>query len=355
MNDSTPNSNESSNSLSEQISEQISEKPKSSAKSRGKTIFKIVLGLAISAGLLALVLSRMDSGAALARLDQLNINWLFAAAAASFGVLLSRTLRFFALTDRSTPVQVGLATALQNFINRVTPLRLGELSLPYLLHLQSGEIPGKTLCQLLLVRMVEFWLAALCVLAGTLLHFDLGNMTYTLSAVLVVMTAALVAFRPLLRFAARVGRAICEKLPNSGLIRFLQKMIRQVDEASNEKLSTGRLVALLVGSASVIGLQAATFYSIMAAFGVFPSLAQILIGASVAHVAGGLPILSVGTIGPHETAWTLAFVAVGLVKDDAIFTGLATQLVTLGFAAFFGVIAWLWFSARQSRAQKSAK
>jgi len=77
------------------------------------------------------------------------------------------------------------------------------------------------------------------------------------------------------------------------------------------------------------------------AFDLDLSVSQIIVGASLGQVAGSLPLPSVGSIGTHETGWTTGFVWVGVPLSDAALTGIGTQVVTLAFAALFGLPAWL--------------
>ena len=71
-------------------------------------------------------------------------------------VLLARGLRFRVLTTRAGLVTVTAAIGVHNFLVRIIPFRLGELSLPYLLARQ--EPLTRTLLSLVLVRLLELWM-----------------------------------------------------------------------------------------------------------------------------------------------------------------------------------------------------
>mgnify|MGYP000185686923 CR=1 FL=1 len=57
--------------------------------------------------------------------------------------------------------------------------------------------------------------------------------------------------------------------------------------------------------------------------------------------AGALPVISVGSVGTHETGWVAGFVWVGMAVPDAMLTGLFTQVTTLSFAVLFAIPATL--------------
>lgn len=305
-------------------------------------LIKAFLGILISAVLLGFILSRLDIAKAAERLRNADPAWLLAAFGASLSVLAARALRFWCLTVHATFIQTTRAVALQNFINRIMPLRLGELSLPYFLHKQAAEIPGEALSNLVLVRLVEIWVVCVTVLIGAFAYFGGDQMNPAwLIAALLIMSAVLWFYRPLLSFGSHLAQWIAQKCgfkEDSKAMGFL----KQIHRTATEGRFDGRQKAIIfLGSVAVVALQAVNFWAIMKACGVSPSLPQAMIGTSIAHVAGGLPVLSVGTIGPHETSWVLAFMWVGLNKDDAILTGVATQVVTLAFAALYALIAWI--------------
>ena len=61
---------------------------------------------------------------------------------------------------------------------------------------------------------------------------------------------------------------------------------------------------------------------------------------------GSLPLPTVGNVGTHETGWTLGFQAMGVSLQDAVVTGVASGLITLGFAVVFAIPAGLLHIAR---------
>ena len=306
---------------------------------------RITLGLLVSTGLLTLAVSSLDTDTAIARLQQADGRWLLAAFGVSVLVLLARALRFTLLCERSPFSVVTPVIAAQNFLTRVTPLRLGELSLPYLLHRTTGEAPAATLVSLLLVRLVE-----LCVLIGLVVGAGLAwfgtqeaATTLVLGGVLTLMIAALVFFRPLLTFGVRLFAAVVRRLGLDG-IGLVQKVQRQLTQAAEgeHQLDARRRWALAGGTVLVLGLQLLLYDTLLRACGLHLDWRQVVVGSTAAQVVGALPVITVGSLGTHETGWTAGFVWVGLGWTDAVLTGLVTQVVTLAFAGLFALPAWAW-------------
>lgn len=53
-----------------------------------------------------------------------------------------------------------------------------------------------------------------------------------------------------------------------------------------------------------------------------------------------------GSIGTHETGWVAGFAWVGVPISEAALTGVATQVVTLVYAALFAGPAWWYYTRR---------
>ncbi|MCB9526296.1 MAG: flippase-like domain-containing protein [Myxococcales bacterium] len=315
---------------------------------------RIALGLAVSAGLLAAILAGVDGEAAWARLRQADGLWLVISFLVSAAVLWARGLRFWGLSSQSSLGTVTAAIALQNALTRVTPLRLGELSLPYALHRVAGEPAAPALVHLVLVRLVELWVLTCAATVAGLIWFGAGPGGQgiaggVLLGGLAVMTAALAFFRPLLAWAVRLATALAGRLGLDGKPAVGKALAALAQAADGSNRLDGRRRRWLVGGTlAVMALQFILYYALLRACGLDLAPAQVVVGSAGAQVAGALPVVSVGSLGTHETGWTAAMTWVGLGFTDAVISGLFTQLVTLVFAAVFVPAAW-WGLARAQR------
>ncbi len=310
---------------------------------------RALLALLVSGGLLAAVLWGVDTSAAWARITGADPRWLLASFGVSFVVLIARGLRFRVLTSRANAVQVTTAVALQNFLVRVTPFRLGELSLPYLLHREADEPAGEALVSLLLVRVLELWLLLVAAIASAVAWFGDTSGQAAAVGVLLVLTTALFAFRTWLRAGTAVAQRIAAR---TGLDRVdvVRRGFDQLEQAvsENARLTSAQRWGTGVGTVIVVALQFVLYGCLVKACGLDLHPLQLIVGATAAQVAGALPVLTVGSVGTHESGWTLAFVALGVGLTDAVTSGLFTQLVTLAFAAVFALPAW-WLTAHSDR------
>lgn len=310
----------------------------------------VVLGVLTSLGLLALVLAQLDLSAALIRLRGIDLGGLTLALGAALVVLLARGLRFWALTTRSGVAQVVAAIAVQNFLTRVTPLRLGELSLPYTLKRVADEPAAEALVALALVRLVEIWVLGMFALGGAVIVFGgeeaLGPLWWTLG----LSSALLLTFR---FWASLAVRALAWGLARVGLdqIEKIRRPLHKLSAAVEEGARYGRRAwaALLGGTVAVMSAQLLLFGALISACGVEVSPAQLVVGVSGAAIASALPLLTVGSVGTLEAGWAAAFVWVGLGLEEAVLTGVVAQVLTLLFAALFAAPASWWLGRRSGQ------
>ena len=312
---------------------------------------RIALGLAVSGGLLALVLWPLDLAQAWARARAASPAALGLALGASLLVLIARSVRFHALTAGATRGQVIAAIAVQNFLLRITPLRAGELSLPWLLRQASGESAARTLVALVLVRLADLCVLLVAAMAAGLAWFGAGEggTLVALAVGAVALLLALIRFRQVVRLLLRLARgtASLARVHDKAVVR---KVFSRLDEAlaDGERLTRRQWLTVAIGTLVVATLQFALFAALLAAFGSTPDLRQLVVGASLAQITGALPVTTVGSFGTHEAGWIGGFVWVGMPLQEAALTAVATQVVTLAFAGLFAAPA-AWRLAATSR------
>jgi uncharacterized protein (TIRG00374 family) len=311
--------------------------------------WRIAAAFAVSGGLLAILLSTLDLHTLGQRVASVDLRYVAASFGASVWVLLARGLRFHALATRS-PRRLTLAvTAVQNFLNRVTPMRLGELSLPYLLSRHAGEPVGSSLVALLLARLLDLWVMWTVALGGALIVFGLdarAHLGWTLAAV-VALSAALIGLRWWLARAVRFARwcAVRLRLDQASAVR---RGLSGLDAAVEDvgRVAGRRRLAVVAWSLAIQAGQYVLYGLLLRAFGVVLPPEKIVVGVTIASAVGSLPVGSVGSVGTHETAWVAGFLWVGLPLEDAVVTGIATQVLTLAYATIFALPAWLGLHRR---------
>ena len=314
---------------------------------------RIAAAVAVSVGLLVLVLGRLDAVEALSHARTFDPRWLAVAAVCSLSTLILRAQRFHALAEKATFDVVLCAVAVQNFLVRVTPLRAGEMGLPLVLQQHAGEPAVRTWVNLLLVRLLELWMLLLLGFGAMLAYLGPGGafrLVGTLS-LLVGTTVLVLGFRRwlglALRLALRLGAAL-GAAPEGRVVGTLERLGVAVQDT--ERLGRSERLRLALGTAAVAASQFALYGALLAIFDVRPGLLAVLVGGTAAQLASAVPIPSVGNVGPLEAAWVAGFTWVGVDLDAAVVTAVGCQVITLAFAAVFALGAWVYL-ARRARAR----
>jgi hypothetical protein len=320
---------------------------------RETRLLRATLAFAVSGGLLWFILSKIDLDAAIGSLRSASSGWIFFAALCSFVVLLLRTLRFQLLATRTPTLTLGAAVAVQYFLLRVTPMRLGDFSLPVLLARYADEPPAHTLVSLLITRLAELWVVVLTGIIAVIAAFGTTGMdriAFGIPAVIAV-SALIATFGAWMRLGGRVAMAVSQWPPLRERV-LLQRLNFQLQAAISERsrLTNARWAAVLVMSAGVVIAQYACFASLMVAFQVRLPLAESVVGVSVAYLVSSAPFVTVGTIGTFEAGWVLGFTWVGLALETAILTAVASQVMTLVFTSIQALCGWAVLQRLRSRA-----
>lgn len=308
----------------------------------------------VSAAVLALLLGQLDWDRSWRAVREASGGWLLVAIAWSAAIVAARGLRW-RLIHPEVPLAVGTAAiSVQTFYNRIAPMRLGELSLPILLRRHAGTDVARPLVLLVLVRIVELAVALGLIVVAAVAGGRASQAGYlaALIGLIAVVAAVLLWFRQVMQLAVRLAGALTRwtRLDRISAVRGgLAGLERTV--ASDARLDRARRIGLLAWTVGLQGMQIAAFDAILRAFGVALDPIPLVQGAAVALAGPALPLPSVGSIGTLEASWVAGFVWVGVSLDQAVLTGVATQLVTLAFAALVALPSWLYLVRRSAAAR----
>lgn len=310
-------------------------------------LVRSIAAVVVSAGLLALLLARLELGPALERFVGADPRAVAVAGLFSLVVLLLRALRFSALTRSAGLGVTTPAIAIQVFLNRITPLRLGELSLPLLLQRHGGETFSGALLGLLFVRLLDLAILVWAVALSVAVRPE-GAGAWSLAAASLVLVVVLGTFRHWVGGLVRLLARATAPLAGRRLARIPAAVERLAAAAGEIRRLDGKgHAAVALSSLGIFLGQTAMFGAILAAYGIRLPALDLIRGAAVAQGGAALPIAAVGTVGTQEAAWVAGYAWVGVPLQDAIVTGVAAQLFTLAFAALFALPAWTWLSLRR--------
>jgi len=292
----------------------------------------------------------------------LELRWLWLGALASLVIWLLRAARLWGLGLCTARVALKVV-ACHGGLLRVTPMRLGELSLPYLLkrwaevpHAHSGALLiWLRLCELIILcaaTLISLWLSsALGAQLNELSAATLSAQRAWLSLGLICALAALASLSRLIRPLLSVGLSLMERL--SGALS-LTRLTKRLEALSAElellpELPWRSRAWLLLMSAMIFLTQLTLFGSALWSCAVSLGLAELTLGSSCAHVAGVIPLPTLGNVGSHELGWTLGFMWVGVPREAALCSALLSQLFTLAMSLlWWGVASFISLPSQRS-------
>lgn len=314
-----------------------------------KRLLWAAVGVGISAALLVLVLRRIDLSAAWPRLMSARLGWLLAATGAALAVLLLRSARFWILA-RKAPYRLMIGVvALQNAMLRLAPFRAGEAVLPWLLH-RAGEPAAESVVSLLIIRLLDL-VAVLAAGVGAGLWWFGGSadgLLVLLGGGAVLLIAILMRLGWWLRLGVRIGRWVITRIGLDGVALF-GKIFDALDGAADQTafISRRRWIALAGLTLVHTAVHFAIYGCLLLAFDSALDLRQLVVGTAFMQITLAIPLPTLGSFGIFEAGWIAGFVWVGVPLEEAALMGVATQLITLGFAIGFALPAAAWLLARR--------
>ncbi len=311
------------------------------------------LGVAVTAVLFAWMAHAAD-------LDDLRALWrnrratpLAAAALAYSLVLVCRAIRYRATGAALSVARLFAVTSLHGFLNRVLPARGGELAYGYLVRrLGGGSFTGSML-GLVQIRILDLVaVAGICALAVVNhvgdIGLDRGDAIAVALTALVLCSAGYLAIGPLMRVGIALLRRFAPERARSGRVAtFLEHLAElSASTAATPPRVRMRLIAASLGAWISIYL---CYWWVLRGVGVELTLSTVILGASVANLASSLPVTLIGSFGTLESAWTLAFIALGINRSTAVASAWIVSLATLAFGACYAVVGWATLTRIESQ------
>jgi hypothetical protein len=232
------------------------------------------------------------------------------------------------------------AVAIQNALIRITPFRLGEFALPFMLKTFAQIDMSKGIYQLILLRLSE-----MCLLGGFLIYalFQVyaslvwQNQSIALSLIYAPLIIALVALLILMLQMKSILRWIISKLiPLHIRLKPLEKIKTHLEELKD--LAMKDWLILLFCTFMILCGQFILFDGILKLCQINLPLEKVLIGGTIAHFSNLLPLPTIGNIGTHEIGWVSAFVFLGVSQNQAMISALSGQVLTLILALVWGAL-----------------
>jgi glycosyltransferase 2 family protein len=307
-----------------------------------KLLGRIALSVALS-GFILVALFRLASPRAI---GDLLAHARPAGLALGFGLYTlgcgARAWRLRAVGLRAPARALMAVACAHQALNKVLPLRTGELFYPVLARWTGGQGMGEALIGLAYLRIIDL-VGVAALFLGTLAldrQSFLGDARLGLLASLVLLVAALAGMVWLVK-VLRLAGALAERA--LGPRPFLARARAAVERFPRLDLRAHLALAALTiaGWLLIYG----TFQALLRAFGIPLGFSRTVLGATAGVIASVQPIQGVGSFGTLEAGWALGMSLVGMDRRAAVASGIGVQLFTFLYAILLG--GWGWWALRR--------
>jgi hypothetical protein len=306
---------------------------------RRQSVLRAVVGFAISAVAIALVVGSVDVAATAEVLAGAQPGWLAVAAGFLIVDVLIRAVRWQRLLLPVVSVRFGhvLAYLLVGYLaNNVLPARLGELVRAHYLGDREGISRATALGTIVVERVVDV-MVVVAIAAVAILVLSVRGIV----AGAVLVGAALAA---LLAVALAIG-IVAHRLPGAERLAAAAERWPRVPEVAS-RLREGLAVAgrprtlleALALSAIAWGATLLAFAAVGQAVGLELTIGQASLLASGVALAAAIPS-GPASLGTYELAAVRIGQAVGVAAEPALAIGLLTHVLVLAITSVGGLVA----------------
>jgi uncharacterized membrane protein YbhN (UPF0104 family) len=316
-----------------------------------RRVLRLVLGAAITAALAGLIAAALPSGDVAAAMRSVDPLWFGPLAGAYALTFVFRAARFRALGLRLPLVPLTGVATIHQFMNRILPLRAGELALPVLARRLCGTSMTEGLALVALGHLLDLafialaFLAALLAVPGARAAIGPAGTALVAAAIPVLLAAYLALPSAGSAAARRIAERLAPAHPRAaeGFARAARTL------ADLRSVSRTAFLAAAFWTALQWAATFALFWAAVAAVGIDAGPAEVVLGSTAAVLAAVLPIGGIGTFGTLEGGWAAGFILVGVAEGPAWASAFVMSGTTFLVALAGSAVAWAALRGRRPR------
>lgn len=308
----------------------------------GRLLVRFIVSLLFSFTILFLLLRPIRWQDLLALQHQLDWKWVVVGALTYWAEVTLVGIRAAILLS-TYGVQPGiivlLVSNLHNFINKITPARMGELSFPILLRRYAQVSYKKALAALIVARLADFYTVFFVAPISLILFREAREWSYrnwpwlfTIVgfASLVVIMFTKYAY-PITDYVEQFSLALkCRKL--SFLLNLWRDLCSLIDSSIRKRLLPVGIYSLFIWL-----LLYCTFVALGKAMNIGIPSRYFLVSGTLAILGTMIPINGMGHFGGLEAGWVLGLMLVGTTYVSAVTSAVGISLLVTLFALLIAV------------------
>lgn len=294
--------------------------------------------LILSILLIGFLLSLIDVGPLVEKIKNIDLRYYLIALGLYCGGYIVRALRVKIFFAKETTFKFLIFISVQQFLNRVLPLRMGEFFFPILLKKMFTIDYSNGLGKLFLIRIMDM---LSIVVTFLLLSFAVGNkIEFSLKifsvAALILLVVGLLMLPKILILITDWLKA--RKTQNN----FMVKVGDFINNTSNAlSIGQAKYYQLFLLSVADKFINFLVAYMIMLGLGYNLSLFLLACAFTLSGFTEILPVNSIGSFGTTELGWAGALIYFGQATDVSVSSGLGFNIISFSFTLLLGVIGFI--------------
>lgn len=313
-------------------------------------LFRLLITILITAAFIYFLIKNLNINDFKELINNSNIYMLVLAFFIFLFVYLVRSLRIIYLFDIKFKElnNIFYIVARHYLLNKILPVKIGELSLVYFLKEERNIKYSKGLASLIFLRLLDALVVPLFFIIAVLINIswsaDSGNMFIFIFAILTFIVFLLLYIY--LGKILKLFLKILELLPMR--IKFLKKDIYS-NLLGNYKRFLGEIDIFLKYRANykIITLTilnrvliTTAFFILFLSFKINISFVSFIIGSTLSTITEFLPISGLGSFGAFEAGWTLGFTLLGYSVNQSLLTGFSINILNIIFTIIIFILGF---------------
>lgn len=309
---------------------------------QGSKIVRVLLGwgvpVLVSSGLVMLALNFADFGSLTSQLNGINPLLLLGGFLLLLLANVLRAWRFTILIGQSRLLKCYGISSIHYFLNRVLPVRAGEISLPLMFKKYFALDLTVGVSYLVFLRLLDF-LAMLILFSISLMFVEPFRPLFLLVSSFLLVLLVLLVLRPRRVLALLI--LLLNVLPWVRRATLIAKMTNFLNQAAATPVRPDFIVRLLVVSVLNWGTVYLYYFTMLNALSVKVSLANTVFATSFSSLTLLLPVSGIGNIGTFESGWAAGFFILGIAPALSIPAGFVCNIYATACTAILALIGYI--------------
>lgn len=302
-----------------------------------RNIFSWAIPALVSGGFLLIALNLTDLGSLTNQLKNINPFLLLGAFLLLLLANLLRAWRFTLLIGQSRLLKCYGISSIHYFLNRILPVRAGEVSLPFMFKKYFALDLSVGVSYLVFLRLLDF-LAMLMFFSISLMFVVPFRPLFLIVSSILLVLLVLLVLRP--RRVLALVILLLNIIPWVRRATFIGKLTNFLNQAASTPVRPDFIARLVIVSVLNWGIVYLYYFTMLNTLSVKVDIAETVFATSFSSLTLLLPISGVGNIGTFESGWAAGFFLLGIAPAVSIPAGFVCNIYATACTAILALLGY---------------